>query len=401
MQTVQFQCGSCGKMMAVGVEHLGAQVHCPHCMAIVQAPSGAQAPPAPTSGTATPSEEPIPEIHVRSPEVEEGSIFGVNTEDDLFTARGPEVEMPAAPVAAPTPAPPHFETGPPELLPAVSNPTPAPDPDVAAGEAATEAFSPDQHWTDAAALADESALPPQDLSRYKQSRSMLVPMLLIFLIPYSVVCTGYIIWTLINPPGSSFDPLELLRDPKPGELHRRVPPEVPLPRKLKTTLNQPIQVGDTEVTPLKVVLVNQDLVLYLKMRNRSRDLAYNPLPDPFLRYTEKLRPYTFLDTGKEKLFGGYVEYRKNGKEDKRGIIEPGEENLTLLTTNDKHREQIAALPKSPEEFVWRVQVRRGFVSVRGKEVSATAVIGVVFSRQNIEKGAAEARSPKLLNKMDS
>jgi hypothetical protein len=373
MQTVQFQCGGCGKLMAVSTEHLGTQVHCPHCMEIVQAPA-AQA--------TVPPEAPIPEIHVRPPEVEEGSIFGANTEDDMFTAaRGPEVEMPASPVAAPTPAPPRFEEGPPE-----------PGPPTADGPAdPTVAFTPEKHWAEAATRGDEGELPAQDLSRYRQSRSMLVPMLLIFLIPYSVVCTAYIVWTLLHPPGSSFDPLELLRDPKPGEGGpKRVPPEVPLPNKLRTSLNQPIQVGDTEVTPVKLELVNEDLVLHLKMRNLSRDLSYNPLPDAFLRYTEKLRPYTFLDTGKDKLYGGYIKWRKNGKEDPSGILGPGQENLTLLTTNDKHREKIAALLQSRDPVLWRVQVRRGLISVRGKEVSATAVIGVTFAPQNIEKGKAEA-----------
>jgi hypothetical protein len=36
-------------------------------------------------------------------------------------------------------------------------------------------------------------------------------------------------------------------------------------------------------------------------------------------------------------------------------------------------------------LVWRVQVRRGLVNVRGSQVSATAVIGVEFSAKDIEK----------------
>jgi len=382
MQTVQFQCGNCGKLMAVGTEHLGSQVHCPHCMEIVQAPSAPAAPP-------PPEPPPIPEIRVRPPDVEEGSIFGGNSDDNMFTApRGPMVEMPSSPVAAPSPAPPRFEAVPAEPHPTASN-HPPPD--------ATAAFTPEKHWADAAAHQEESALPAQDLSRYKQSSSMLVPMLLIFLIPYSVVCTAYIVWSLIHPPGSSFDPLQLLRDPKPGDGGPvRVKPDAPLPGKLKTSLNEPIQVGDTEVTPFRIMLANDDLVLYLKMRNLSKDLKYNPLPDSFGKHTEKGQvPYTFLDTGKDKFYGGYVEWRKNGHKDRSGIIGPGEENITLLTTYDKYRKSIPALLRSREQLVWRVQVRRGFFNLSGKDVSTTGVVGVIFSPQAIEKGAVEAATQGL------
>ncbi len=48
MQTVNFQCGSCGNLMAVGVEYLGQQVRCPHCQQVVMAPgSDVPAPPDP------------------------------------------------------------------------------------------------------------------------------------------------------------------------------------------------------------------------------------------------------------------------------------------------------------------------------------------------------------------
>ena len=38
MEIIEIQCGSCNEMMAISVDHLGTQVHCPHCQAIVQAP---------------------------------------------------------------------------------------------------------------------------------------------------------------------------------------------------------------------------------------------------------------------------------------------------------------------------------------------------------------------------
>ena len=38
-----------------------------------------------------------------------------------------------------------------------------------------------------------------------------------------------------------------------------------------------------------------------------------------------------------------------------------------------------------ESGSWRVQVRRGFVDVRGDQVSATAVVGVEFNARDIDK----------------
>ena len=59
--------------------------------------------------------------------------------------------------------------------------------------------------------------------------------------------------------------------------------------------------------------------------------------------------------------------------------------MTLLTTYDKYQPRIRALVNSRELLLWRVQVRRGFVPVHGKDVSATAVIGVEFTSAQIEK----------------
>ena len=44
MQTVNFKCGHCGNLMAVGTDFLGQQVRCPHCQQVVLAPPPAAAP---------------------------------------------------------------------------------------------------------------------------------------------------------------------------------------------------------------------------------------------------------------------------------------------------------------------------------------------------------------------
>src|SRR5262249_28912640 len=145
-------------------------------------------------------------------------------------------------------------------------------------------------------------------------KSLFVPILLMFLIPYSLAATGVIVWLLYSRSRieSSF---ERLRDPHPKEGGpERVKHDASLPAKLQLALKSSVQIGDTEITPLKVGLLDGDLVLHLKLKNRSTDLAFNPLPGKFLEYNRlrDSRPYTFLDPGVEDLrcYGGSVAYLK-------------------------------------------------------------------------------------------
>ena len=89
-----------------------------------------------------------------------------------------------------------------------------------------------------------------------------------------------------------------------------------------------------------------------------------------------------------------MQYRKNFKDKadfaESGIIGPREEAHIVLSTTDKYRPQVANLIKSNDEFLWRVQVRRGFVKVDGKDVPATAVIGVEFSASDIERDGKQS-----------
>src|SRR5438309_2421945 len=93
METVNVQCGHCGKLMAVSTEHLGARVSCPHCQGVVEAPlpnsDSANDPPEikmPTSDS--------PESIFASPETQA-------TEDIFGTQHRPTIEMPAAPKPQP------------------------------------------------------------------------------------------------------------------------------------------------------------------------------------------------------------------------------------------------------------------------------------------------------------
>lgn len=104
MQTVQFQCGHCGKLMGVGVDYLGQQVRCPHCQQVVVAP--AAPPPAPPPAPVPP---PAPQellgietvLHTPRPPSDPEDIFSPHEGgEDLFgRSEAPRIEIPPDPLA--------------------------------------------------------------------------------------------------------------------------------------------------------------------------------------------------------------------------------------------------------------------------------------------------------------
>lgn len=133
MQTVNFQCGHCRNLMAVGTEYLGKQVRCPHCQQVVLAPAPQPAaapapqPLAPTlaDGPAAPAPAPLPEtLFVPPPQAGDSEdIFSEPDSDDLFgRSSGPRLEFPPPPMIEP-PA-----NGP--VLPPAPQPEPAPSPEM-------------------------------------------------------------------------------------------------------------------------------------------------------------------------------------------------------------------------------------------------------------------------------
>ena len=72
-----------------------------------------------------------------------------------------------------------------------------------------------------------------------------------------------------------------------------------------------------------------------------------------------------------------------------GVLNPKDEEYVVITTMENFRPDVAAIVKSTDDYIWRVQVRCGLVTYKGKELSATAVIGVEFNA-----GQIEAKAPK-------
>ncbi len=275
----------------------------------------------------------------------------------------------------------------PALEPAAGEPTPATSFQDAAPEPAPSplAFEAGPQPEPVAA----TPLPAPSLPRRPQAGGSLGVFLLVLLVPYAVISTGALVWLIYQQrtrPPATFDPLERLPDPDPKQGGpKRVKFDAQLPDKLKTALGQPIRVGDIEVTPLKVDRVDeggkQVLTLQLKFHNVSKDTAFDPLPPAFVYYRPRsrfdLKPYTFLQVGAENAYGGNLEWVKPlPRKGFDGVLYPRQQGTLLLQTHPRYSRVVELLDHHKGSILWRVQVRRGFVDVNGKDVSATAIIGV-------------------------
>lgn len=352
METVQLQCGHCKQVIAIGVEHLGGQVQCPHCKGVLQTPPR------------NPQPEPAPTVaQVPNMQLNEGeSIFaGPESSDQVIgEPETPKVELPTAAMEAPS---------------APTDPAPS-EPDT-------------------------------DLTKLKRrpvfDRSVLALYGFIFLIPYAILTTLAVLY-LVFVQAPRPHPFDMMPDPMPekGKGGARkagmiIKHDYALADHQRVTLGKSVQVGkdgDLEVTAERVRLTEDgDLKLYLRAKNISTSTAFEPMDEAFTKYVpvKGVEPsYTYLESKSkkiEKLFNATFEYKKGlADNDKQGkaLLGPNEETMIVLTTDPGDRKPyIEALAKSNDSFTWRVQLRRGFVKWKDKDVSATAVIGVDFTSDQI------------------
>lgn len=361
MQTVQLQCGNCSKLMAISVAHLGGQVQCPHCRAVVQTPA---APPAPTPAA--------PEV------VERDSIFApTDSGSDVLSRGAPRqlVEMPPPP--APAPAPPESTT--------TIEFTPEPEPRHDGLPLRAPAAAPLEE-------GDTETELPAPRPRPVYEKSMLPLIALIFLVPYAILTSvfcAYLLIQLRNQP----HPLDMLPDPKPDKGPRkaeRIRHDYPLAAHQKVGLGDALRVGDLEVMPQRVEMHKEgNLVLRLKVKNVSDDLVFAPISDAFLHVQTDFsggKPYTFVQSENyTPLYGGFLEIKKADVNAGEGELAPGQEETILLTTTDKDRSTAKKVAASKDRLVWRVQLRRGLVPYRGKSLAATTVVGVAFNGRDIAR----------------
>jgi hypothetical protein len=356
METVQLQCGHCMQLMAIAVEHLGGQVQCPHCHGVVQTPPNEAGPPPAAS-------MPNMELHQR-----ENILTGTEASDAVIgETAAPKVELPSPLAANAAPAPIAQDGG------------PAPEPDA-------------------------------DLTKFKRrpvfDKSVFALYGLIFLVPYAILTTLAILYLLFMQTGRTH-PFDMMPDPVPdpkkggAKQVMRIKHTYPLADHQKTTLGNSIRVGkdgDLLVTPERVILTEDgDLKLVLRAKNISTNTTFDPINDFWLLYDPKKtsnEPYTFLESKSGNvgnIYGAFLEYRKKsqGKDDTvlgSAVLSPEQETTIVLRTPlEYQKSHIPLIAKSTDSYTWRVQLRRGFVKWRGKEVSATAVIGVEFTSAQIEK----------------
>lgn len=466
MPNVNFRC-ECGQMLAVADKYLGAQVRCPHCQKIVTAPTSLPAPePPPMPPTIAPSAPPAFDLK----QDEHESIFTKpSADDDVFGNSAARIEMPNTEQNVPIPsAMPRMEILhdtaqlPPTMPPTgyegtltyvppppaadqtvtTAPPEPPPAPLPWQYQGATDAPEPttgEQASEPAPLFERESAaasVPPA-----RRGRSPWFDVLFYSLISYSLGVTVLVLWQYFRYKDAQNverpHPLEFLPDIK-GEFPKGKPvmpvPGVShnLPPRLIVNLGQKLELGELEVTPVRVergtiaihegdpgsnTAIQGAWKLRLHLKNVSPDFAFHPLDRYFTRFwgfqVEKKRldnkfpglvadaPYSFLQIGRERFSGGPASYfdertipvKERGKFANEHIIgqnlgkelKPGE-SMESFICNDPEDERLAdALKKyGKETFIWRVQVRRGSVLVSGRRIPCTAVFAVQFKQEDIK-----------------
>jgi hypothetical protein len=431
MQTVQFECGHCGQLMAVVHDCLGQQVRCPHCQQIVLAPVAPPTPPA------EPTEREFAFRAAPSAQEQE-SIFGEHVDDDLFgAAPKPILQMPPGAVSSPVAEPPS---------PLDSPTMPLSQPLALVNPFAADAVGNDRTYTDGppsngiapgptggdwpgAGAAEATAhgtdeLPPAAAAgaavRRSRGTGMFSVYLLSVLVPYAIFATAlaiyfYFQWKSVPHP---LEYLQDIGDPKDQPSHKggsrtylRIPPDTPLPDRLKVSLGQSIRVGDLEVKPERVTRERvvfryrkggeperadeESLVLHLRLKNVSADLPFKPTDPAFAHWwkpglSERSKPYTYVEVGAKRRFYGGPKWHDDqgeyvvGQEKDNQELPPGEERTTVICTDPADQVPVY-LDKNPARPLWRVQLRRGLVSIDDHEVSATFVIGVEFDRTDVKK----------------
>jgi hypothetical protein len=302
------------------------------------------------------------------------------------------------------------------------------------GEAVTSSLEepeppvPDDSPVPASAKRQRSGKSPSVTLRPATASKTPANWILPILVPYAIFMTFMAIMYFMKYSRAVQDhPLETIPDLL-GEFQQKQtkgtpqtrsvplpPPDQDLPARLITTLGTPIRIGDIEVTPLSVEYrpwtgytavkgrpeprarpIRNTLVLHLRLRNISRDLTFYPT-DPYFDRNPKSpadKPYTLVDVGGRKYYGGLIEYLTDpgetdrtwlqGRENDDKPLGPGESRDTVLLTRPRD-EVFDAIKKAKDPAVWRVHVRRGMAKYRDTEVPVSAVVGVSFTSADVKK----------------
>jgi hypothetical protein len=188
--------------------------------------------------------------------------------------------------------------------------------------------------------------------------------------------------------------------------------DAPLPSDQVAGLGQRIQIGQLEIEPVSVekrpltILKTTKtagepqrrttrfdaLVLRMRVKNTSQDSPIYPLDPAFTRAAKMDdRPAMRLAIGRQMLYGGAIswpfgERLKREYEEAQSLddqpLKPGEtRDFVVFTNEDSSIAQV--VKKATEPLLWRVQVRRGLIEYRGKDVPVSAIIGIEFRPSDV------------------
>jgi hypothetical protein len=291
------------------------------------------------------------------------------------------------------------------------------------------------------ALPEPSVSPARRTAR--AGGSWFIPLVFVPLVVYAVGATALVGWSIykINHVQEQQNPFEQLPDDGDDagvtknrrKIIRQFPytdrfATLPLSADQRLGLNDTRRFGVLEVTPLRVerkriaIIVGtrdqkaepcryDSLVLHLKLRNVSADQSFTPLDNNFDRQWKPgagVMPLTYLEANGHRFFGpakwvpsdrrnrSNTEYIEGRALSDQVGLEPNEQAESFVCTDGDdeqaarllfggHKAQGASAPCAGP-FLWRVRLRRGLIEWRGKEHSATTVIGVEFTRSDIRQG---------------
>ena len=247
--------------------------------------------------------------------------------------------------------------------------------------------------------------------------------LALVLAAYSLVVTALAVYGLFFKPTEKLDPGHPLStipdnfgefDPATRKkvTQLKVDVDAPLPENLKAALSGKIEVGQLRIEPIgvesrKLVLFEEPksggtpgrtetrtpaLVLNLRVKNTSPDLVVFPLDPAFNRRAAADKVGTQLVVGKQVFRGGPIPWpfpagtKRRYEEKQEGDatpLRPGETRDYVVCTNYDPL-ILRAVKQSGDTLLWRVQVRRGVVALKGKDVPVTAIIGVEFKASDVK-----------------
>lgn len=379
---------------------------------------GTQPPTAPEPGKPRPPSPPfevsssqIPTLELRTPVDIVPAPISAST---LLPAPTPVERPPSGPTTPSNPfafdeaAPPQPLATRPEPLP-ITSPTVSPVPSTLGGSSDGEAPPPSTHSGRSQPAATGSPI------RYK--------MFFYILVPYAALMTILAVYGLFFKSGGPDPghPLSTIPD-NFGEFDPAARKKVtqwkldldgPLPADQRAGLGQTIEVGQLRIEPVSVEkrplrIVKEGkaagdvqrrqtrfhaLVLHLRIKNTSETTPIFPLDPAFTRSARvDDKPAMRLVIGKQTLYGGAIpwpfgERLKREYEEAQATdydpLKPGESREYVVFTNEDST-IASTVRKMTEPLLWRVQVRRGLIEFKGKDIPVTAIIGVEFQSSDIE-----------------